>query len=336
MVKRFFLLLFFVSQSIYPMGTTTSKAAQLAQKVVPKVCTGIYWGINLVPLAASAYYHSNQSKPTDCSPGAPATKFLTLELENAGIPQPKNPKIGACGGSMGASFNKQLIIDEHEFTRLNALLAKKEDLEREIDHNKTSRFKALGSKLSRLGSTHQSAEDELRTLDEKLNYTRAIIHHEATHMKRNSAEVGTAGRIAAPIAIHTGLKSIAEKIGRKPKNPSWARPILKIPGGLGLLIASNMASLAWSNYEEQQADNGIPDNPDLLKAIAKEFQELAAKHKEMHRSKYHALTPEKMDKVLWRWVYKMEMSPQHPLPENRAKKFEQRLTQLEPKKTKTI
>lgn len=333
MCKRFYLFLLLLhATTINPMGTIAGKGVLLAKKALPKICTGIYWGINFVPLAIAIRY---QTKHTDCPPDAPASKFLTKELENAGIPQPKNPKIGACSGLMGAYLNKQLIIDEHEFTRLNSLLSKKEDLEREIDNNKTSRFKALGSKLSRLGSTNPNAEDELRTLDEKLNYTRAIIHHEATHMKRNSPEVGTAGRIATPIAIHAGIKSLAQKIGNKQTNPSLIRHLLKIPGGLGLLIASNMASLAWSNYEEQQADDGIPDDPDLLKAIAKEFQELGAKHKEMYRSKYN-LTPEKMDKVPARWFYKMEMDPTHPLPENRAQKFEQRLAQLEAEKNKTI
>ncbi len=135
--------------------------------------------------------------------------------------------------------------------------------------------KTRATELEKLLNT----ETQDRTSEKQMSYNNHLssLHHELTHIERQNKEKYTKAKIAAA-TIAQGLDlAVNQIITRKIpliKNSFWLNNMYKLTGGITkLLLINNLTYIQYQKYEELKADDGIPNQKELLETMANKYKE---------------------------------------------------------------
>ncbi len=134
--------------------------------------------------------------------------------------------------------------------------------------------KTRAAKLEKLLNT----ETQNKTPEEQKEYNNHLstIHHELTHIERNSMKRRKVKIAAAAIAqgLDLAVNQIITKKIPYIKNSFWLNNIYKVAGGITKsFLINNLTNIQYKKYEELKADDGVPNQKELLEAEANEWKE---------------------------------------------------------------
>lgn len=171
--------------------------------------------------------------------------------------------------------------------------------------------------LKKQKDTHQQLTDAEK---EKINWYKAVIQHEGTHLKNNDQmKLLIAGLVTSGVGTlfvlsvfkwldfpaATTLQSVAQLA---------AKGFVTINYFIIILLISR----AYSRYLEQRADDGIADNIEILQATANDCRKQVDNYK--ISDEYYGVS---FKERIFRKFFDT-----HPANEQRAQRFEQRIAKL--------
>ncbi len=148
-------------------------------------------------------------------------------------------------------------------------------------------------------------------IQRKINQHKAILQHEAAHLKNHDSERLLAACSAIPVITHL----IFRKVNNFFTQSSFMKQFLKIPGGIGLILANVAIFQAYKRHREYKADEGIQDN--LLKVFNVFLKN--------HANEMNGVT--KLRTPLEKRLFHIFLNS-HPWPVDRVKRIEKRIRKL--------
>jgi len=160
-----------------------------------------------------------------------------------------------------------------------------------------------------------------------LNKWRAVMQHEATHIKNNDLFWRSIADFTMPIITHALLQLIWHLISSNTKRDlplTWPeKQHVKIITAIYKFITTYCIRMAIYRYQEKRADNGVVNDINLLngmKSFLNDIEQIIIKN-------HGNISP--IEYKLTRWIN--NFAEEHPLISNRIKKIDQRITLLEKK-----
>jgi hypothetical protein len=168
--------------------------------------------------------------------------------------------------------------------------------------------------------------EALKNNDQKtLNKWRAVMQHEATHIKNNDLFWRSATDLTTPVITHALFHIIWHIVSNKAKinfSYTWlGEQYMKVTIAMYKLVTTHCIRMALYRYHEKQADNGIVNDIELLngmKTFLNDFETITIKN-------YGNISP--IQYKIVRWIN--NFYEEHPLPTDRIKRLDQRITLLE-------
>lgn len=161
--------------------------------------------------------------------------------------------------------------------------------------------------------TQALASNNQKMIDELLGQ----IGHENSHVAHNDRAWKTAADIALPFITHGSVKLISRMLPTANKtSPFLLEQFMKIPTGIAKNKITEMARMAVCRHQELRADNEIVNDIEKLTGFRNTLINFEQKSNQL-------LNQSKVQ----RWVN--NFFEEHPLPEKRIKKLDQRIALLE-------
>ena len=158
-----------------------------------------------------------------------------------------------------------------------------------------------------------------------LNKWRAVMQHEATHIKNNDLFWRSIADFTTPIITHALFQLIWHLISSNTKRDiplTWpVKQYLKIITAIYKFTTTHYIRMAIYRYQEKIADNGIANDINLLngmKSFLNDIEQIIIKN-------HGNISP--IEYKLTRWIN--NFAEEHPLISNRIKKLDQRIALLE-------
>ncbi len=186
-------------------------------------------------------------------------------------------------------------------------------------------------------SKHGETPEIRKSADSSLDVVKSIISHETQHLLRHDLKGLIRAQFIIPLITYAGTRLIEEGVKQvlpewvtRKRLPSYIKNGYKIFKGAARYVINAALYLKLSRYQEQRADDSIPNNPKLLKAF-KEFLYLENELQREHiRKRYGDHAAELFDTNRIYYEYKnFVMDGEHPSPLTRIKKINERLAKLE-------
>ncbi len=170
---------------------------------------------------------------------------------------------------------------------------------------------------------HIANQDNLKTklsafVSQILNETIATLHHEAGHIVNHD----NLKRKFAAIAIPIFLTALTALVRKKLFSPDYflESNLYKLVSGFAVGNISTLSFYSYLRFQEQRADNNIPNKIDLLEALKKQFESDILLNPDFY----------KKDELWTKRLYSV-----HPHHKTRIKRFEQRIKKLKEKENQT-
>ncbi len=274
--------------------------------------------------------------------------FDAMVLNNPDYIKPTEADIKA---HQERSLKKRKQLTSVEFPKAHAFfksIADKRDLssiaftvQSEADCMQDGNYSEMGAQdLSRVvfirDKCIQQAEDILNkekfSHDDQasLAFLEGVLHHELTHIERNSVVRKNAGQgyaVLASFALLDATRRVASKVVPALSYSTFIGKTLYGLTSVAAIPFSARLSFIYNQYDEYKADDGIPARKDLLEEQAKDYERMHVKDTE--RGRYGSgLSKKIMDTfpVLYHFTTEGESHPPHIC---RAIRFRKRIQELE-------
>lgn len=303
-MKKIIILLAITTSTCIPADTSSSNpiSQSTLSKALPVLKTAAYVAVLTIPFwsrTVQTIKERCKSLNPNLIPGNPVTDFVNQECAKVGVKK-KIPVQMKWHLEEGAAETHGPKI----YLGFNA-------------KDGTSNLESLLDERMDVLSYGEAADTQrLAEIDKELAWYRAMIQHEAGHIKSRDSERGMALELAAPFAIHGMLKASGFKsfLGKATL------------GILGWFTAKQLLDL-YSKHREFRADDNIQNDPVLIQAAIEHFK----KHDAERRKEFLELNPGTSDEELNRFPYSLFYAgfhKGHPLPLKRVKRLEKRLAKL--------
>ena len=190
------------------------------------------------------------------------------------------------------------------------------------------------STLKKLSMRLKEIDEEEKFNTNMLNRWKGILWHEYGHYKNKDLQRILLASATLPFAIYLGTQLILPRMKSVVYSTSFVmQQFKKLAGGIGNLLTSQSLLQAYRKHREQEADNFIPNDPDVLQGLIsmlKSFEEykIDSVLKELN---YEA---EKLNETQLRFIKSFFHINHiffdfHPPHEKRIERLQQRIDQLE-------
>lgn len=303
-MKKIIILLTITTSTCIPADMTSSNPISPAvlSKALPALKTGAYVAALTIPFwtrTVQSIKERRRPLNPNLDPGNTLTDFVNHECSKVGVKK----KIPV---QMNGNLEEGTAVAHGPkiYLGYNA-------------KDGTSNLEALLNERMDVLSYGEAADTQrLAEINKELAWYRAMIQHEAGHIKSRDSERDIALELAAPFAIHGVLKASNAKsfLGKAAL------------GILGWFTAKQLLAL-HSKYREFRADDNIQDDPVLIQAAIEHFKKHDAKKRKEFLKLYTGTSDEELNRFPYSLFY-AGFHKGHPVPLKRVERLEKRLAKL--------
>jgi len=154
---------------------------------------------------------------------------------------------------------------------------------------------------------------ELENTQSKIDQHKAILQHEAAHFNNHDSARFLAACSTIPVITHLAFTKVNNLFTKS----SFMKQLLKIPGGIGLILANVALFQAYKRHREYKADEGVTNDVTLLTA----FNVFLQNHADGINGAIKLWTP------LQKELFHIFLNS-HPWPIDRIKRIEKRIEKV--------
>ncbi|MFI5332789.1 MAG: hypothetical protein ACHQVS_01680 [Candidatus Babeliales bacterium] len=285
--------------------------------LLPIIGTAAYYGLIAYPFWANAYKKIkviNEKYDKNIDPGQPITGFVQYELGKIGINKPIPVQMEKTRNEGSAETNGRTISlgFSHDGTsKLEKILVEQQRLVKLLDED----------------PSNESIKDAIKKTEYDLDWYQFLVQHEGTHIKNHDNEKDLIAHVITPFILCGATRGLNSLIFTSPK-PTIGTYAGKIALGLTAVFLGKLAIMQYAKHKEYKADDGVQDDPYVLKAGIEHFKQHEKKQAEEFIKKNPGTSYEELQRFPFSVFYSIHHIS-HPVPLKRAQRLEQRLAGLQ-------